>query len=86
MPLAKKKKTKKRWLKTLEVTPPGGWRFVDPDTKLVIQEKDFSRLKWKVASHRKYEGNGLGGYPDEIEHQICARVDDSWSQDKPRKN
>ena len=76
----------KRWLKTLETVPPGGWVFIDPDTQLKMTATNFERLKNQVFMHRTYQGSNRENYPDEIEHQICDRIPESWSQDKPRKN
>jgi len=73
-----------RWLKTLEVTPPGGWKFKDPDTQLDITAPNFDRLKTQVLTHRTYLGNNTTNYPDEIEHQICSSIPETWSQETPR--
>lgn len=74
----------RKWLRTTSVTPPGGWKFKDPDTGLDITAPTFQELKSRVITHRQYQGSGLSEYPDEIEHQICATLDNSWTQDTPR--
>lgn len=73
-----------RYLKTLEVTPPGGWWFRDPDTRLKLESKTFARLAKRVMTHRTYLGNGTEDYPEEIEHQICERIPKNWSQEEKR--
>jgi hypothetical protein len=76
--------TSKKFLKTVETVPPGGWKYIDPDSKLEILGTSFDRLKDQVLTHRTYLGNDTTNYPDEIEHQICSRIPESWVQDEPR--
>lgn len=75
----------KRYLRTLSVTPPGGWKFQDPDTGFEMSADNFNTLVQKVETHRTYKGSNMGNYPDYIEHQICNSIPESWSQKEPRK-
>ncbi len=75
---------KKRWLRTTHLIPPGGWKFRDPDSQLPISAPTFEALKERVITHRTYLGNDTSNYPDEIEHQMCSELPESWFQDKPR--
>ena len=74
----------KRYLRTLNVKPPGGWRFKDPDTGFEMEAQDFTTLVFRVETHRRYKGVSMENYPDEIEHQICSKIPKEWSQPTPR--
>ena len=78
-------------LKHRDETPPGGWRFLQLDTRLVIEGESFGNLVALVIAHRRHKGLQPQDKAEvglEIERQICGRLtayqcrsegtDDDW--------
>jgi hypothetical protein len=59
--------------KTLNVTPPGGWRFTDPNSGLVSEANIFPDLLQKVHQHRR-NNNFLPLTESEIEDIVCRSL------------
>lgn len=64
-------------LKSKTVIPPGGWYYIQPETKLRIEADDYETLINRVIQHREYKKI----IPidrivvcKEVDHQICVRV------------
>ena len=78
-------------LRNPNLSPPGGWRFYEARTALLIESDNENSLIDKVIDHRKHKGfepiDRLS-VRSEIESQICARLgsrecrasgpDDTW--------
>jgi hypothetical protein len=65
-------------------TPPGGWRFKDPDTSLEIEAKSYEALVERVLEHRNYKGLCVEDIRAVIETQLADGCEPNWWQSKPR--
>lgn len=64
-------------LKTPNTAPPGGYKYRQSETGLVVTGDSLNDLVSKVASHRRYKGlkpDGAGIISLEVQRQICARL------------
>ncbi len=64
-------------LKTPNTSPPGGFKYVQSETKLTIVGDSLQDLTAKVVSHRKYKGlkpDDTHTVGHEIQRQICTRL------------
>ena len=65
-----------RRLATLDIWPPGGWRYTQPETGCSFQSDTFLGLVAKVMEHRQSNNLNAGDPDSEIQEQIiAARVD-----------
>jgi hypothetical protein len=73
-------------LRDTRTTPPGGWRYVQPETECAMQAATLGELTGLVQAHRIYKGldpRGLGEISADIQRQICARLGASFSRPEP---
>lgn len=66
-------------LKRLNTTPPGGWQYIQPETKLKLIGDSFDALERNVKAHREHRGIPIpegAGLSREIQRQICERLTD----------
>lgn len=58
--------------------PPGGWRYVQPETGAELIAPSYPELLERVASHRGYKGVGslvLLEMAADVERQICSGIE-----------
>lgn len=65
-------------MRTLNVTPPGGWRFTDPETGHEMYMSTWENLLNQAANHRVYKNLPLEDLDNLIQDQICAKLDPKW--------
>lgn len=67
--------------------PPGGWRYLQPETKIWIHGGHFDNLVANVVAHRNANHLPVGAdIPGEVEHQLCEPLGPEWcnnGQPKP---
>ena len=73
-----------KWLRTVMTTPPGGWRFTDPDTGLEIEAKSYESLVERVLDHRSYKGLCVEDIRAVTETQLAEGCEPNWWQTRPR--
>ena len=56
------------------VTPPGGWRYVQPETGFEFAASTLRELVKKVATHRKSNGLAAGDPSADIQDFVCAQL------------
>lgn len=62
-------------LKILNMIPPGGWSYTQPENGMLIQGGNYAELRERVRQHR--DNNRYQNGPqldDEIQDQICERI------------
>lgn len=59
--------------RTHTVTPPGGWRYVQPETGVQFATRSWQSLVSEVREHREYKGIPVETVELDIERQICMR-------------
>lgn len=72
------------YLVRLNVVPPGGWKYTQPETALLITDADYEALKSSVVEHRNANNLPIGADIDgEIQTQICYGLSSEWCDDSP---
>ncbi len=66
-------------LKMPNLTPPGGWRYFQPETRLWFNGDDQGAEDMfdKISSHRQYrklQRASLGEVKEDVHNQICERL------------
>lgn len=56
------------------VTPPGGWRYVQPETGFEFAASTLRELVKKVATHRKSNSLAAGDPSADIQDFVCAQL------------
>lgn len=70
-------------LRHFSITPPGGWRYVQPETAQRFSADNFRSLCEDVARHRAYKNLPLATIATDIERQLCAALDLEWCRPEP---
>ena len=64
-------------LKFKNQTPPRGYKYIQPDTRLQVEGENYRTLMKKVLEHRTYKGlprATMGEVEEDVERQICSRL------------
>lgn len=70
-------------LKHYSITPPGGWRYVQPETGVRFASDNFRSLCEEVERHRAYKGLPRETLAADIERQLCTALDLEWCRTEP---
>lgn len=70
-------------IKSFRDVPPGGWRYVQPETAVRFDCDTFEGLVALVVPHRKYKGIPHESTAQDIQRQLCAGLDETWCQAEP---
>jgi hypothetical protein len=58
--------------------PPGGFRYIQPETEKLISASNWNALKANVAQHRKANGLPIGtDFEAELQDWLCRRLPDA---------
>jgi hypothetical protein len=61
-------------IKDLQLVPPGGWRYVQPESGALIRGGDYHRLLANIRDHRISNNYPIGlNFEAEIQNAICER-------------
>lgn len=64
--------------------PPGGWKYTQPETAVLITDSDYEALKSSVVEHRNANNLPVGVDIDgEIQTQICYGLSSEWCDSTP---
>lgn len=63
--------------------PPGGWRYVQPETAAQFAADDFDTLVADVRRHREYKGLPVENVSKDIQDQICLSLGPSHCRPYP---
>jgi hypothetical protein len=59
-------------IKSFRVVPPGGWRYVQPDTATrFFADFSYDDLRAQVLKHREYKGLPVDTIDQDIQRQMC---------------
>jgi hypothetical protein len=64
-------------LKHKNTVPPRGFRYVQPESKLLVEGENYGDLIKKVMAHRAYKGltrQSREEVEQDVERQICSRL------------
>lgn len=65
-------------LLNVQVVPPGGFRYVQPESGKQFSASNFRALKDQVAQHRRSNGYPIGtDFDAELQDWICKRITDA---------
>jgi len=70
-------------LKHYSIVPPGGWRYVQPDTAVRFESDTLEDLVRQVTRHREYKGLNVDHVQLDIERQLCWGLSDEWCRAEP---
>jgi hypothetical protein len=79
------------YLKLPSQTPPGGWRYFQPETQLWFDGNDqgFQDMVRRVAAHRALRNLPRANYNDafdDVNAQLCERLGPDHCRAKPTEN
>lgn len=65
--------------------PPGGWKFFQKETGVTIAGPTYADLESRLIEHRQANNIAVGlNIRQEIEQQICAKLDENHCRDSER--
>lgn len=70
-------------LKHHSIVPPGGWRYVQPETAARFAGDTLPELVRQVRAHREYKGLAVDSVALDLERQLCAGLDGDWCTPEP---
>lgn len=73
-------------LKDTRTVPPGGWRYIQPQTGLLMKAPSLGELIATVIRHRSYKGIApldADEVSAEIQRQLCAKLGSEFSRPEP---
>lgn len=73
-------------IKSFRDVPPGGWRYVQPETAVRFDCDTFEGLVAQVIPHRKYKNLAPENTNLDVQRQICAGLDTTWCEPEPGEN
>lgn len=76
------------YLKMPNTTPPGGWRYFQPETRLWFNGDDqgYEDMVERIAHHRQYrkiQRQSLKETAEDVQNQICERLGPEHCRDMP---
>jgi len=76
------------FLKMPNTTPPGGWRYFQPETRLWFNGDDqgYEDMVERIAHHRQYRKlprQSLRETAEDVQNQICERLGPEHCRDMP---
>jgi hypothetical protein len=70
-------------LKGFRDIPPGGWRYVQPETAVWFRADTFDELRERVKVHREYKGISIETLDLDIQRQLCLRLGPEFCTPEP---
>lgn len=70
-------------IKHFRIVPPGGWKYVQPETGVRFESFDFDDLVRQVKAHREYKALPVDLIAEDIERQLCAGLGPEWCAAEP---
>jgi len=70
-------------IRSFRDVPPGGWRYVQPETGVRFECDTFEGLVAMVRPHRDYKGIPSTTLAADIQRQLCISLDTSWCAPEP---
>jgi len=70
-------------IKTFRDVPPGGWRYVQPETAVRFYSDTFEDLAKQVKVHREYKGFPVETIEIDIQRQLCSGLSTDHCQPEP---
>lgn len=70
-------------IKSFRDTPPGGWRYVQPETGVHFDGDNFDDLLAKIRPHREYKGIPCDNLSLDVQRQLCVRLSLSDCEPEP---
>ena len=64
-------------IRSFRDVPPGGWRYVQPETGVHFSSDTFDGLVAKVRPHREYKGLSTETLEVDVQRQLCAGLSES---------
>jgi hypothetical protein len=63
--------------------PPGGWKYVQPETGVWFHSDTFDSLVAKIKPHREYKGISVENLELDVQRQLCIRLDPGHCRPEP---
>ena len=70
-------------IKHFRIVPPGGWRYLQPETRVWFTSDTFADLVSQVTIHRGYKGLPTENVGTDIERQLCWGLTEEQCQPEP---
>jgi hypothetical protein len=70
-------------IRSFRDVPPGGWRYVQPETGVHFSSDTFDGLVEKIRPHRVYKGLGTENLELEVQRQLCAGLTEQECRPEP---
>lgn len=70
-------------IRSFRDTPPGGWRYMQPETQLRFTADHYDKLRAQVLAHREYKGLPLDTIDRDIQSQLCLSLDRHHCRPEP---
>jgi hypothetical protein len=70
-------------IKSFSTVPPGGWKYVQPETGARFSGHTFDELKKQVKVHREYKGLPTDELDLDVQRQLCAGLGTEWCKPEP---
>jgi hypothetical protein len=73
----------RKWLNDKNMVPPGGFRYTDPESKMLITAPSWRDLVLRVKSHKEANNFPIQlNIEDDIEAQLTALLPDNFTTDQ----
>lgn len=70
-------------IRSFRDTPPGGWRYVQPETGVRFESDNWDDLLRQILPHRRYKGIPLETLEQDVQRQLCLGLDEAWCRPEP---
>lgn len=70
-------------IRSFRDVPPGGWRYVQPETGVHFDSDTFEGLVEKIRPHRLYKGIGAEDLEAEVQRQLCVGLSEQECRAEP---
>jgi hypothetical protein len=73
-------------IRSFRDVPPGGWRYVQPETAVWFSSDNYDDLIAQIIPHRKYKGLPVESVELDVQRQLCLGLDEGWCKPEPGEN
>lgn len=70
-------------IRSFRDVPPGGWRYVQPETGVSFSSDTFEGLVSQIVPHRKYKGLPVESVELDVQRQLCLGLSEEHCKPEP---